>query len=131
MARGRKATRLNRTFKRTPVWMRSEDPQQIWDGGLRELRYLFASLRTLSRSRPRDNEHPLSGHDLSYEERCAVGAADAFGWLAERGHYAEDSQRLADESQALADALTEHDFDVVVETCRVIAADLAVVAPNG
>jgi hypothetical protein len=122
---GRQDKRFNRSFKRTPVWMRSKDPDQIWAGGLRELRYVLDSLRQIS-SRPQPpGEHPLSGHDLSYEERCAVGAADAFAWLVEHESHTADSRRLGKEAQALADALTTQDFDAVIERCHTIAADLA------
>jgi hypothetical protein len=130
VAFGRKDKRANRTFKRTPVWMRSEEPEQIWEGGLRELRYLLGSLRLISATRHYQDEHPLSGHDLSYEERCAVGAADAFAWLSERGLYLEDSDRLASESQTLADAFTAHDFDGIVKCCNLIATDLDGLKPH-
>jgi hypothetical protein len=105
--------------------MRSKDPELIWEGGLRELKYLYASLRVISARRTRLNEHPLAGQDLTYEERCAVGAVDAFEWLYEHGSHARDAARLARKAQTLADALTEHDFDAVVESANIIAADLA------
>jgi hypothetical protein len=127
---GRKEKRFNRTFKRTPVWMRSEDPAQIWAGGVRELTYVYGSLRVISGRRTRLGEHPLAGQDLTYEERCVVGAVDAFSWLAERNIYRPDAARLAKEAQALADALTTHDFDAVVESCTVIADDLSSLPPH-
>jgi hypothetical protein len=127
----RKDKRGNRTFKRTPVWMRSEEPQQIWDGGVRELNYLLGSLRLISGTRKlHEEEHPLAGKDLTYEERCAVGAADAFAWLVERGLYGDDAVRLAAESQALADALSDQDFEAVVANCNIIVADLESVRQN-
>jgi hypothetical protein len=121
---GRKDQRGNRTFKKTAVWMRSEDPALIWQGGLRELHYVYGSLRVISASRPRNGEHPLAGHDLSYEERCAVGAVDAFQWLVDRGHHRREAARLVRKAQTLADALAAKDFDTIVETCNLIATDL-------
>jgi hypothetical protein len=121
---GRQDKRVNRSFKRTPVWMRSKDPDQIWAGGLRELKYVLDSLRQISARPQSPGQHPLAGHDLSYEERCAVGAADAFEWLVENDSRTRDARRLGKEAQALADALTAHDFDSVVAQCHIIAADL-------
>jgi hypothetical protein len=121
---GRKDERGVRTFKKTAVWMRSEDPKLIWQGGLRELKYVYSSLRVISGSRPRNGEHPLAGHDLSYEERCAVGAFDAFDWLVERGLHRPDAARLARKARTLADALHAKDFDAVIENCNLIGTDL-------